>query len=481
MAAFGYTSLLTEKIIADTASSPVVLAQQSAENENFDILTGLPFTASEEELTDEEKAQAIKEYFNSLTAKEKAELYTAILSTPPDGYVDLAVNGYMAQYDTREKMEQLIADTYGLDVETMQSYLSPYSDNELEKMIRETVSKAITSQYEENAKQKVEELMLTPSQKELDTLVALITASITTREQKEEYIIFAWTSSTAMSAEAISSYLASLYEGEVNTAFLQCAESAARAMYASNAVSGTQAGYEKVAAVFDAQYTAQEDTAVLSGYYDAYMPSGTSGSTLTLNLKTLGYVDIDSPSTVSIYSSSFEDKDAINTIIGDYNEGVAKESQISYTDYFALLLSGVTDIIDGISIGLILFVSVSLVVSSIMIGIITYISVLERTKEIGILRSIGASKRNISQVFNAETLIIGLTAGLIGIGISLACCPLITYLVKSLSGVTEIRAYLEPLHCVILIAISMALTLLSGLLPARMAAKKDPVEALRSE
>ncbi len=106
---------------------------------------------------------------------------------------------------------------------------------------------------------------------------------------------------------------------------------------------------------------------------------------------------------------------------------------------------------------------------------------LERTKEIGILRSIGASKRNISQVFNAETLIIGLTAGLIGIGISLACCPLITYLVKSLSGVTEIRAYLEPLHCVILIAISMALTLLSGLLPARMAAKKDPVEALRSE
>ena len=144
-------------------------------------------------------------------------------------------------------------------------------------------------------------------------------------------------------------------------------------------------------------------------------------------------------------------------------------------------MSGITNIINAISYGLIIFVSVSLVVSSIMIGIITYISVLERTKEIGILRAIGASKRDISRVFNAETLIIGFCAGMIGIGISLLLCIPISMIVHALSGISAINAFLEPMACVVLVLISMALTFIAGLIPSGIASKKDPVEALRSE
>ena len=153
--------------------------------------------------------------------------------------------------------------------------------------------------------------------------------------------------------------------------------------------------------------------------YDNDMPPTVSDSTYEDNLDRLSYVDLDSPDTISIYASTFADKDAVADQIAAYNAGVAnEEDEITYTDYVALLMSSITDIISGISYVLIAFVSISLIVSSIMIGIITYISVLERTKEIGILRAVGASKRDISRVFNAETLIVGLGAGLLGNGVA---------------------------------------------------------------
>ena len=158
-----------------------------------------------------------------------------------------------------------------------------------------------------------------------------------------------------------------------------------------------------------------------------------------------------------------------------------EEDQIMYTDYVALLMSSVTTIIDVISYVLIAFVSVSLVVSSIMIGIITYISVLERTKEIGILRAIGASKRNISQVFNAETFIVGLCSGLMGIGITLLILLPANALIHSLAGTTDINAALPPVGALILIILSVILTLIGGLIPSKKAARKDPVTALRTE
>ena len=158
-----------------------------------------------------------------------------------------------------------------------------------------------------------------------------------------------------------------------------------------------------------------------------------------------------------------------------------EEDEITYTDYVALLMSSITDIISGISYLLIAFVSISLVVSSIMIGIITYISVLERTKEIGILRAVGASKRDISRVFNAETLIVGLAAGLIGIGVTLLLTIPINAILLHLTGLVGLNAALPVAGGVILVAISAGLTIIAGLIPARVAARKDPVEALRSE
>ena len=215
--------------------------------------------------------------------------------------------------------------------------------------------------------------------------------------------------------------------------------------------------------------------------YDTYMTSDTVSSSYDINLKKLGYVQKDSPSTINIYATAFADKDKIADAIENYNNSVSKEDQISYTDYVALLMSSITTIINAISYVLIAFVAISLVVSSIMIGIITYISVLERTKEIGILRSIGASKQDISRVFNAETLIEGFAAGVIGIGIALLLLIPINLIVHHLTGVSNLNAILPWLGGVLLVLISMALTFIAGLIPSGLAAKKDPVVALRTE
>lgn len=203
------------------------------------------------------------------------------------------------------------------------------------------------------------------------------------------------------------------------------------------------------------------------------------------NLQSLGYVDFDEPSEISIYPRNFESKEQVVRILDDYNsrmEAEGKDEQvITYTDMVGTLMSSVTDIIDIISYVLIAFVAISLVVSSIMIGVITYISVLERKKEIGILRAIGASKGNISQVFNAETFIIGLCAGLIGIGLTLLILIPGNMLIHQLAGTTDINAVLPVGAAVILILLSVFLTLLGGLIPSKKAAKSDPVTALRTE
>ena len=225
---------------------------------------------------------------------------------------------------------------------------------------------------------------------------------------------------------------------------------------------------------------ALEDDDYLWIYKNA-MPPVYSDSNLKDNLKKLGYVDLESPSKINIYVSTFEDKDAIASAIDRYNDSVGDDDQITYTDYVALLMSSVTTIINVISYVLIAFVAISLVVSSIMIGIITYISVLERTKEIGILRAIGASKKDVSRVFNAETFIIGLTAGLIGIGMTLLLNIPINLIVHDLTGIMNINSTLPWAGGVILVIISVVLTFFAGLIPSSLAAKKDPVEALRTE
>ena len=210
-----------------------------------------------------------------------------------------------------------------------------------------------------------------------------------------------------------------------------------------------------------------------------YMPAQ-SDTTLEENLAALGVSDPDVPSAINIYPIDFEAKEKITAIIDAYNATADEADQIQYTDYVGLMMSSVTTIINAISYVLIAFVAISLVVSSIMIGIITYISVLERTKEIGILRSIGASKRDISRVFNAETLIVGFTAGAIGIAATLLLNIVINMVIQSLTGIHH-AAGLPLAGGGILVGISMLLTFIAGLIPSRMAAKRDPVVALRSE
>lgn len=227
-----------------------------------------------------------------------------------------------------------------------------------------------------------------------------------------------------------------------------------------------------------ASMTQEELAQAIATYMETY------GATLEDNYARIGVVDLDNPTAIYLYPKNFESKQRIEEIIKDYNakaEAEGREEDIlSYTDYIGLLMSGVTNIINIISYVLIAFVSISLVVSSIMIGIITYISVLERTKEIGILRAVGASKKDISRVFNAETIIEGLAAGIFGIGFTLLINIPANIIIKNVTGVSGLVKL--PINGgVILVLISVFLTVLAGLIPAKMASRKDPVEALRTE
>ena len=222
----------------------------------------------------------------------------------------------------------------------------------------------------------------------------------------------------------------------------------------------------------------EELTTVVSKYKEQ------ANATYESVLLELGSIDLEKPSAINIYAKDFESKDEIKNIIDDYNKEQEEKGNdgniISYSDLVGMLMSSVTDIVDMISYVLIGFVSISLVVSSIMIGIITYISVLERTKEIGILRAIGASKKDVSRVFNAETLIVGLTAGVIGIGITLILNVPINIIISKVAGVSNLSKL--PLYgAIALILISVVLTMIAGLIPSKLASKKDPVESLRSE
>lgn len=225
------------------------------------------------------------------------------------------------------------------------------------------------------------------------------------------------------------------------------------------------------------QYVQMPDDMLLQ--YGAAMME--TSATYEGNLSRLGYVDREKPSGINLYPKDFEAKERVTDAIEAYNDKVDEADKITYTDMVAMLMSSVTTIVNAISYVLIAFVAISLIVSSIMIGIITYISVLERTKEIGILRSIGASKRDISRVFNAETTIVGLTAGVIGIVITLLLLIPINMILHTLTGISTLSATLPVLGAVILVAISILLTYVAGLIPSGFAAKRDPVEALRTE
>ena len=266
---------------------------------------------------------------------------------------------------------------------------------------------------------------------------------------------------------------------DLSELFRQMAEEQFRTQYAAQvqAEMGSMSPQQLAAALDLAMdtYTIEQ----CASYYDEILVF--SDSSYEDNLRELGYVDLDDPASINIYASSFENKEVIEQAIADYNATVDDLAQIQYTDYVGLMMSSITTIINAITYVLIAFVAVSLIVSSIMIGVITLISVQERTKEIGILRAIGASKRNVSSMFNAETLIIGFTSGALGVLITYLLCIPINMILHHFTGIGALSAFLPPWVAVVLILISMALTLFSGIIPSRSAAKKDPVVALRTE
>jgi ABC-type antimicrobial peptide transport system permease subunit len=246
----------------------------------------------------------------------------------------------------------------------------------------------------------------------------------------------------------------------------------------SNITSSIAKGFnispDKITSAFKLNFTEEELMRVVSA-----MTSGES--TADTNLINLGYQDLEEPTIIAIYFNSFEGKENFMTFIDKYNESVDEEKKINFSDVTGALMSSVKTIVNGVSYVLIAFVSISLVVSSFMIGIITYISVYERTKEIGILRAIGASKHNISSIFNAETFIIGFLSGVFGIVVTYIAIPIINAILLKATENVNIKAVLNPGSALILIGLSVVLTLIGGIIPARAASKKDPVIALRTE
>ncbi len=283
----------------------------------------------------------------------------------------------------------------------------------------------------------------------------------------------------SLSESEISSYLSSMTDEELKEIYTQSVSEQIKAQYAQQVIT-QMAGMlpMQLAAALDStlpSYTTEQ----CAKYYDEIMIF--SDSSYEENLRQMGYVDIESPSTINLYASSFENKDLITAAIKDYNERVDEVKEIKYTDYVGILMSSITTIINAITYVLIAFVAISLIVSSIMIGVITLISVQERTKEIGILRAIGASKKNVSRMFNAETMIVGFASGLLGVVVTYLLCIPINIVLYALTDIANLRAFLPIEAAIILVAISVLLTLISGLIPSRSAAKKDPVVALRTE
>ncbi len=335
-----------------------------------------------------------------------------------------------------------------------------------------------------NAQKKAElykEIISTPSEEYISQ--ALEQYLQVERAALEQIIIQNYVAETGVSEQEIREYISGLDDETFYETVKEGMTERIKKEYADAVEKQlTGASDEALAAQLDMMLSSPNTTEDTLAYYrDNFMDSFYSETDYEHTLKLIGYIDIEDPASVNLYSATFEDKDKIAEMINTYNSGVAEDDKLSYTDYVKMLMSSITSIIDAISYVLIAFVAISLVVSSIMIGIITYISVLERTKEIGILRSIGASKRDISRVFNAETLIVGLAAGLIGIGSTILLCIPINAIIQHLTQMDTIKAYLPPVAGVVLVLISVLLTVVAGLFPARIASKKDPVEALRTE
>ncbi len=324
----------------------------------------------------------------------------------------------------------------------------------------------------------------TPTKEYLESTAMEYVSSITVEELRSSMLEAYKNDMGIDDVTSVEEYINGLSDDEVKSYALSGAMEKIAAEYTKQTQDALSAVPKENLVMMFKQEMQAYTTSEWAAIYDSYMPKNRSERSYDDVMKLLGNVDKAHPSAINIYTSTFEDKDEIARIIKEYNDSIGEENEddkINYTDYVGLLMSSVSTVISAISYVLIAFVAISLVVSSIMIGIITYISVLERTKEIGILRSIGASKKDIARVFNAETISVGFAAGLIGILVTLLLLIPINLILHYFTGIEILSAALPVEGAVILVAISMILTFIAGLIPAKFAANKDPVIALRTE
>ena len=485
-----YTSALTEYVITQTNASEIVQEQLLPENEDFDVIAGLPFEEEETDLTDAQAAAELREYLLSQDETDRALTYLDLASRPQEDAVEEALEAMLAQYPDRESLEELVVSSYaeqtGMSEEVIREYLASSTDEELTEMITQGAREQIIAQFAESARQELITRAAqaagldSASEEALAAGAEMAAQQVLAQTTKQEYIIGQYLSATAMDAATIYAWVMSLDQAALDAEFDRLMTELAAGYMGETASVSEEELYPTLAPMLEELLDTFSDTE-LAALYDELMPARSSGGSLAENLRALGVLDLASPSEINIYTTTFASKDAIAEIIDDYNADRDEEDRITYTDYVALLMSSVTRVINAISYVLVAFVSISLVVSSIMIGIITYISVLERTKEIGILRAVGAAKKDVGRVFNAETLIVGFTAGVIGIGVTLLLNIPINAIIMALTDIENLRAVLPWQGGLTLVLISMALTVISGLIPSGCAARKDPVEALRTE
>ncbi len=442
-----YDRSLAEELMADVRASDIA-KQQTEQTPDIDVLSGLPYDdGSFSSRPDSEKAQLFGDWVNG-SQRRKADVMTDLLSANVGELVDAQLAAMTAEERAAYASEHFY-DLADADPEVFKQLLLAIASN---TPVDDEYAAYLAQLGNMSGEEMVEALrqsgQLDPSTvtPETTALVAQLLAAMP-ETQLEEVVRTLLTAS--LSASAAEEVLA-----QYTTA--------------------------QLAELFDASYAemTEEEKCAL---FDVYRKQMVSDTVYERRLVDLGFVDPDSPASISLYAKDFASKEQLEDFIADYNKSVGEENEITYTDLVGLMLSSVTRIIDGISYVLIAFVSISLIVSSIMIGIITYISVLERTKEIGILRAIGASRRDISRVFNAETLIVGFCAGAIGLLATVLLCIPINLIIHAASGITAINAALPLVGAVVLMLISILLTVVAGLVPSHIAAKKDPVLALRTE
>ena len=348
------------------------------------------------------------------------------------------------------------------------------TDEEKEKLFRTYIS----SMNDTEKASFYVQLMSTPDGDMLEQMTSEAMKDIK-REDMETALIQMLSQQMGVGEDEIKGYLSKMSDEDLRSAYTSGVQEQIKAQYAQQVMGqiGSMTPEQMLAALDMLLDTLTPKQ--FAYFYDETVEFSTS--TYEDNLRKMGYIDLAEPSMINLFANSFENKDVIEDVISEYNEGKDELAQIKYTDYIGLMMSSITTIINAITYVLIAFVSISLIVSSIMIGVITLISVQERTKEIGILRAIGASKRNVSNMFNAETMLIGFTSGLLGVIVSWLTTFPINAIIKALTGITNLKSVLPIPAALILITISVLLTLISGIIPSRSAAKKDPVVALRTE